>query len=114
MDRSGSQDREEGVYISCRKVVWAGHRDELEDHPGQDVEHWSKRGVNEGYAWSTTLEGFFLFGQAFWKLTAFAGSPRIRLSILVGQLCDKGVDNCGCILLDRFEDRWIHKVFSIA
>ena len=44
-------------------MVGASHRNKLEDHPGQDVEHGAKGGVDERNDRSTTLEPLLLFGQ---------------------------------------------------
>ena len=101
-----SQDWQEGAYISRSKVVWAGHWDELEDHSRKDVKHRPKRGIHEGYDGAATLECFLFFGQGVSrrKLTSFTSGPRVRLAILLGQLWNECVDNCGRFLIDGFKD----------
>ena len=61
INRAFSQDGRESVDITRGEVLRAGHRNELEDRSGQDVEHRPKRGVHKGYDGTATLERFFLF-----------------------------------------------------
>ena len=43
-----SKDREKVVDITCCKVVRAGNRNELKDHPSQNVEHRTEWCTHEG------------------------------------------------------------------
>ena len=58
-------------------MVRTGYQDKLKDHPSQDVEHWSERGIHKRDDRSTNLEGLFLFGQdvSCRKLAAKTGGP---------------------------------------
>ena len=66
-------------------MVGASHRNKLEDHPGQDVEHGAKGGVDERHDRSTTLEPLLLFGQdvASRELTTWARGPWVRFAMLL-------------------------------
>ena len=46
-------------------MVGASHRNKLEDHPGQDVEHGAKGGVDERNDRSTTLEPLLHFSPGY-------------------------------------------------
>lgn len=90
-------------------MIRAGHRHELEDHPCQDVEHWTEWGVYKRDDGSTTLIGLFLFGKdvAGWKWTTFAQSPRVGFAVSECELGNEGVDKSGRWIVDSFEDRRI-------
>ena len=69
-------------------MVGASHRNKLEDHPGQDVEHGAKGGVDERHDRSTSLEPLLLAGQdvAGRELTT---CPRVRFAMLFLKLVNK-------------------------
>jgi len=60
-------------------VVGASHRNKLEGHLGQDVEHGAKGGVDERHDRSTSLEPLLLAGQdvAGRELATLANGPGV-------------------------------------
>ena len=81
------------------------------DHSRKDVWHRPKRGIHKGYDGTAALECFCLLDQdvSRWRLATFAGGPRVGLTILLGQLRDECVDNCGGFLIDRFKNGKVHE-----
>ena len=60
--RSLTENGKEMVDISRGEVLRTRHRNELENHPCQDVQHMSERWIHEGDDWTATFIVFLPFG----------------------------------------------------
>ena len=72
-------------------MVRAGNRNELKDHPNQNVEHRTEGCIHEGDDGATALVVLLFLGKnvARWKLTTLPNSPWIGLMGLTDQLGNK-------------------------
>ena len=69
-------------------MIRTSNRDQLKDHAGQDVEHGSKRGIDEGDDWSSTEGRFLLLGKdlAGGHLSSLSDGPRVSVAMGVDQV----------------------------
>ena len=79
------------VDVPSGKMVWTGNGDQLEDHPGKNVQHWTERSVHKGINGTATAERLFLLCQdvSGWKISPFAHGPWVRSAGLLKKLIDQ-------------------------